>query len=67
MHVKVIHSQDTDTCLLAINRFSAIRGKPATIDSDNETNFQRAERVHQFSEERSSNPETGSEATCVEI
>ena len=67
MHVKVVNSQDTDTCLLAINRFSARRGKPATINSDNETNFQRAERVHQFSEERSSYPEIGSEATCVEV
>ena len=39
IHIEVVRSLDTDSCLVAINRFIARRGKPATIISDNGTNF----------------------------
>ena len=39
IHGEVVRSLDTDSCLVAINRFIARRGKPATIISDNGTNF----------------------------
>ena len=39
IHVEVGRSLDTDSCLVAINRFIARRGKPATIISDNGTNL----------------------------
>ena len=39
VHIKVVRSLDTDSCLVAINRFIARRGKPITIISDNGTNF----------------------------
>ena len=39
IHIEVVRSLDTDSCLVAINRFIARRGKPATIISENGTNF----------------------------
>ena len=39
VHIEVVRSFDTDSCLVAINRFIARRGKPTTIKSDNGTNF----------------------------
>ena len=39
VHIEVVQSLDTDSCLVAINRFIARRGKPKTIISDNGTNF----------------------------
>ena len=39
VHIEVVRSLDTDSCLVAINRFIARRGKPTTIISDNGTNF----------------------------
>ena len=39
VHIEVVRSVDTDTCLVAIKRFIARRGKPTTIISDNGTNF----------------------------
>ena len=38
-HNEVVRSLDTDSCLVAISRFIARRGKPATIISDIGTNF----------------------------
>ena len=39
VHIEVVRSLDTDSCLVAINRFIARRGQPTTIISDNGTNF----------------------------
>ena len=38
-HIEVVRSLDTDSCLVATNRFIDRRGKPTTIISDNGTNF----------------------------
>ena len=40
MHIEVVPNLDTDSCLNAIMRFIARRGKPNTIISDNGTNFE---------------------------
>ena len=48
VHIEVVHKLDTDSCLNAIMRFGARRGKPSTIISDNLTNIVGAER--EFSE-----------------
>ena len=39
VHIEVVRSPDTDSCMEAINRFIPRRGKPTTIISDNGTNF----------------------------
>ena len=39
IHIQIARSLDTEPCLVGINRFIARRGKPATIISDNGTNF----------------------------
>ena len=39
IHIEVVRSLNTDSCLVAVNRFIARGGKPATIISDNGTNF----------------------------
>ena len=39
VHIEVVPFLEADTCLTAITRFIARRGKPATILSDNGTNF----------------------------
>ena len=39
LHIEVVRSLNTDSCLVAINRFIARRRKPATIISDNGTDF----------------------------
>ena len=39
VHIEVISSLEIETCLTAITRFFAQRGKPATILSDNGANF----------------------------
>ena len=39
IHIEAVRSLDTDSCLVDINRFIARRRKPATIISDNGTNF----------------------------
>ena len=44
MHIEVVPKLDTDSCLNAIMRFIARRGKPSTIIGDNGTNFVGAER-----------------------
>ena len=44
MHKEVVPKLDTDSCLNAIMRFIARRGKPSTIISDSGTNFVGAER-----------------------
>ena len=44
VHIEVVTKLDTDSCLNAIMRFIARRGKPSTIISDSGTNFVGAER-----------------------
>ena len=44
VHIEVAQSLDTDSCLQAISRFIARRGKPREIWSDNGTNFVGANR-----------------------
>ena len=44
VHMEVVPELDTDSCLNAIMKFIARRGKPNTIISDNGTNFVGAER-----------------------
>ena len=44
VHIEVVPKLDTDSCLNAIMRFTARRGKPSTIISDNGTNFVGVER-----------------------
>ena len=44
VYIEVVTKLDTDSCLNAIMRFIARRGKPSTIISDNGTNFVGAER-----------------------
>ena len=39
VHTEAVRSLDADSCLVAIKRFIARRGKPTTITSDNGTNF----------------------------
>ena len=39
VHIEVVKSLDTEACLAAITRFIARRGRPATMISDNGTNF----------------------------
>ena len=39
VHIEVVPKLDSDSCLNAIARFIARRGKPRTIISDNGTNF----------------------------
>ena len=44
VHLEIAHSLDTNSCLMAIRRMIAKRGKPANIWSDNGTNFVGAEK-----------------------
>ena len=44
VHIEVVPKLDTDSCLNAIMRFIARRGKSNTIISDNGTNVVGAER-----------------------
>ena len=44
VHIEVVPKIDTDSCLNAIMRFIARRGKPSTMISDNGTNFVGAEK-----------------------
>ena len=44
VHIEGVPQLDTDSCLNAMMRFIARRGKPNTINSDNLTNFVGVER-----------------------
>ena len=44
VHIEVVPKLDMDSCLNAIFRYIARRGKPSTIISDNGSNFVGAER-----------------------
>ncbi|XP_058456530.1 uncharacterized protein LOC131433906 [Malaya genurostris] len=45
VHLEIVHSLSTESCVMAIRRFVARRGAPATLYSDNGTNFTGAARV----------------------
>ncbi|XP_043245749.1 uncharacterized protein LOC122393608 [Amphibalanus amphitrite] len=44
IHLEVVYSLDTDSCIMALRRLFARRGKPAAIFSDNGTNFVGSQR-----------------------
>ena len=44
VHLKIAHVLDTDSCLMAVRRTVARRGRPANIWSNNGTNFVGTER-----------------------
>ena len=44
VHIKVVSSMDTSSCVMRIERFIARRGTPSVIWSDNGTNFVGAEK-----------------------
>lgn len=44
VHLEIAHSLDTDSCLMAVRRIMARRGRPANIWSDNGNNFVGAEK-----------------------
>ena len=44
VHLEIAHSLDTHSCLMAVRRMQARRGRPANIWSDNGTNFVGTEK-----------------------
>ena len=44
VHLEIVPSLDTSSCVMGIERFIARRGTPSTIWSDNDTNFVGAEK-----------------------
>ena len=44
MHIEVVPSLDTSSCVMGVERFIARRGTPTTIMSDNGTNFVGAQK-----------------------
>ena len=44
VHLEIVPSLDTSSCVMGLERFIARRGKPNTIWSDNGTNFVGAEK-----------------------
>ena len=44
IHLELVHSMNTDSCILALQRFFARRGMPRVIRSDNGTNFVRSDK-----------------------
>ncbi|XP_055591416.1 uncharacterized protein LOC129743406 [Uranotaenia lowii] len=47
VHVEVVHSLSTESCILSIRRFIGRRGAPIEIYSDNGTNFRGADNILQ--------------------
>ena len=45
MHIEVVPSLDTSSCVMGVERFIARRGTPTTIMSDSGTNFVGAQKV----------------------
>ena len=45
LHNEVVHSLDTNSFLMALDRFTATRGRPVRIWSDNGTNFVGANKI----------------------
>ena len=44
IHIEIVSSIDTSSCVMGIERFVARRGTPSVIWSDNGTNFVKAEK-----------------------
>ena len=44
VHIEIVSSMDTSSCVMGIERFFARRGTPSVIWSDNGTNFVGAEK-----------------------
>ena len=44
IHIELVPSMDTSSCVMAIERFISRRGTPSIIWSDNGTNFVEAEK-----------------------
>ena len=44
VHIEVVLSFDTSSCVMGVERFIARRGTPTTIMSDNGTNFVGAQK-----------------------
>ena len=44
VHIEVVPSLDTNSCVMGVERFIARRGTPTTIMSDNGTNFVGAQK-----------------------
>ena len=44
VHLEVVYSLDTDSCIMGLRRFFARRGKPSALFSDNGTNFVGSQR-----------------------
>ena len=44
VHIEIVPSLDTDSCVMGIERFAARRGRPSVLCSDNGTNFVGAEK-----------------------
>ncbi|XP_055601508.1 uncharacterized protein LOC129750567 [Uranotaenia lowii] len=47
VHVEVVYSLDTQSCIMSIRRFVARRGSPLEFHSDNGTNFRGADNILQ--------------------
>ncbi|XP_055603838.1 uncharacterized protein LOC129752068 [Uranotaenia lowii] len=47
VHVEVVHSLTTESCIMSIRRFVVRRGAPLEIHSDNGTNFRGADNILQ--------------------
>ena len=65
IHLEMVASSDAESFLQAFSRMVARRGRPATVTSDNGTNFKRAERelvdlYHSLDQERISREMTRS-------
>lgn len=53
IHIEVVHSLSTDSCIMGLRNFSARRGTPRTIYSDRGTCFVGAKReIHEATENR---------------
>ncbi|XP_055604887.1 uncharacterized protein LOC129753110 [Uranotaenia lowii] len=47
VHIEIVYSLSTESCVMAIRRFIARRGAPLEIHSDNGTNFRGADNILQ--------------------
>ncbi|XP_065075283.1 uncharacterized protein LOC135699027 [Ochlerotatus camptorhynchus] len=67
IHIEVVHSLTTSSCIMAIRNFIARRGRPRKFYSDRGTNFVGAEREMKKLEEVIDHDEIMKEFTSTEI